>query len=198
MSEQQGRGGGWPHRFSWNSTFISCLQSTVCHSSRKQRGGSLENSLWSFGQMATGELFPFCWCFTSFVWSSRGNHFSYGGVWGGPQMRAFCYYSTRCGKTIVYVRACVCASVCFLGAWTFLWFVCFCLLASQWGRTHDVRGIPQDAARATVAFSFFSIATWVSSDIRDRWLIVVAFCRLKFKTHDVFLHDSFTRPVRFF
>ncbi|XP_054636014.1 synaptogyrin-2b [Dunckerocampus dactyliophorus] len=48
----------------------------------------------------------------------------------------------------------------FSGVWTFLWFVCFCLLASQWGQTHDVSGIPQDAARATVAFSFFSIATW--------------------------------------
>lgn len=59
---------------------------------------------------------------------------------------------------------CVCTpvSVCFPGAWTFLWFVCFCLLASQWGRTHDIRGVPMDAARATVAFSFFSIATWVS------------------------------------
>uniref|UniRef100_A0A4W6CH06 Synaptogyrin 2b n=1 Tax=Lates calcarifer TaxID=8187 RepID=A0A4W6CH06_LATCA len=54
----------------------------------------------------------------------------------------------------------VMADLGFSGAWTFLWFVCFCLLASQWGRTHDVRGIPQDAARATVAFSFFSIATW--------------------------------------
>uniref|UniRef100_UPI003AB06B0D synaptogyrin-2b n=1 Tax=Centroberyx gerrardi TaxID=166262 RepID=UPI003AB06B0D len=54
----------------------------------------------------------------------------------------------------------VMADLGFAGAWTFLWFVCFCLLASQWGRTHDVSGIPEDAARATVAFSFFSIATW--------------------------------------
>ncbi|XP_076584670.1 synaptogyrin-2b [Chaetodon auriga] len=54
----------------------------------------------------------------------------------------------------------VMADLGFSGVWTFLWFVCFCLLASQWGRTHDVRGIPMDAARATVAFSFFSIATW--------------------------------------
>ncbi|XP_077426581.1 synaptogyrin-2b [Vanacampus margaritifer] len=54
----------------------------------------------------------------------------------------------------------VMADLGFSGAWTFLWFVCFCLLASQWSRTHDVSGIPQDAARATVAFSFFSIATW--------------------------------------
>uniref|UniRef100_A0A4W5R0P7 Synaptogyrin n=1 Tax=Hucho hucho TaxID=62062 RepID=A0A4W5R0P7_9TELE len=54
----------------------------------------------------------------------------------------------------------VMADLGFSGVWTFLWFVCFCLLASQWSRTLDVRGIPQDAARATIAFSFFSIATW--------------------------------------
>lgn len=46
--------------------------------------------------------------------------------------------------------------------WTFLWFVCFCLLAAQWTRTKDTRGIPKDAAHATIAFSFFSMATWVS------------------------------------
>ncbi|XP_061686556.1 synaptogyrin-2b [Syngnathoides biaculeatus] len=57
-------------------------------------------------------------------------------------------------------RYAVMADLGFSGAWTFLWFVCFCLLTSQWGRTHDVSAIPQDAARATVAFSFFSIATW--------------------------------------
>uniref|UniRef100_A0A7N8WI77 Synaptogyrin 2b n=1 Tax=Mastacembelus armatus TaxID=205130 RepID=A0A7N8WI77_9TELE len=55
----------------------------------------------------------------------------------------------------------VMADLGFSGVWTFLWFVCFCLLASQWARTHDISSIPEDAARATVAFSFFSIATWV-------------------------------------
>lgn len=60
------------------------------------------------------------------------------------------------------VILCVCVCVSVLGVWTFLWFVCFCLLASQWSHTVDIRGIPQDAARAVVAFSFFSIATWVS------------------------------------
>lgn len=60
-------------------------------------------------------------------------------------------------------RVCASVSLCvFLGAWAFLWFVCFCLLASQWAQTQDIRGIPMDAPRATVAFSFFSIATWVS------------------------------------
>ncbi|XP_068995779.1 synaptogyrin-2b [Embiotoca jacksoni] len=54
----------------------------------------------------------------------------------------------------------VMADLGFSGAWTFLWFVCFCLLANQWSHTHDVTGIPKDAAQATVTFSFFSIATW--------------------------------------
>lgn len=54
----------------------------------------------------------------------------------------------------------VLADLAFSGAWTFLWFLCFCLLATLWGRTHNVSSIPQDAARATIAFSFFSIATW--------------------------------------
>ncbi|XP_037332878.2 synaptogyrin-2a [Pungitius pungitius] len=48
----------------------------------------------------------------------------------------------------------------FSGAWTFLWFVCACLLANQWSKTTATIAIPQDAARAVVTFSFFSIATW--------------------------------------
>uniref|UniRef100_A0A3Q0RM57 Synaptogyrin n=1 Tax=Amphilophus citrinellus TaxID=61819 RepID=A0A3Q0RM57_AMPCI len=54
----------------------------------------------------------------------------------------------------------VMADLGFSGVWTFLWFVCFCLLASQWSQTNDDNAIPKDAARATIAFSFFSIATW--------------------------------------
>uniref|UniRef100_A0A1A8HFP6 Synaptogyrin n=1 Tax=Nothobranchius korthausae TaxID=1143690 RepID=A0A1A8HFP6_9TELE len=55
----------------------------------------------------------------------------------------------------------VTADLGFSGVWTFLWFVCFCLLASQWSQTKDeFQNIPADAARATIAFSFFSIATW--------------------------------------
>ncbi|KAL4648647.1 synaptogyrin-2-like [Arapaima gigas] len=48
----------------------------------------------------------------------------------------------------------------FSGVWTFLWFVCFCLLANQWSYTQNVDLIPGDAARATIAFTFFSIVTW--------------------------------------
>lgn len=50
----------------------------------------------------------------------------------------------------------------FSAVWTFLWFICFCVLASLWSKTevgtaHDV---PEDAARAGIAFSFFSIVSW--------------------------------------
>ncbi|KAM9843736.1 synaptogyrin-2a [Aulostomus maculatus] len=48
----------------------------------------------------------------------------------------------------------------FSASWTFLWFVCFCFLANQWSKTTDANLIPSDAARAVVAFSFFSIITW--------------------------------------
>lgn len=48
------------------------------------------------------------------------------------------------------------------GVWTFLWFVCFCVLANQWSHTTQT-GVLADAARAVVTFSFFSTATWVST-----------------------------------
>ncbi|KAK7930246.1 hypothetical protein WMY93_006641 [Mugilogobius chulae] len=48
----------------------------------------------------------------------------------------------------------------FSGLWTFLWFVCFCVLANEWSHTQSIIGIPVEAAQATIAFSFFSIATW--------------------------------------
>ncbi|XP_076844723.1 synaptogyrin-2a [Brachyhypopomus gauderio] len=48
----------------------------------------------------------------------------------------------------------------FSGAWTFLWFVCFCLLANQWSHTTKQTGVPKDAAGAILAFSFFSVVTW--------------------------------------
>ncbi|KAJ7989831.1 hypothetical protein DPEC_G00308570 [Dallia pectoralis] len=47
----------------------------------------------------------------------------------------------------------------FSGVWTFFWFICFCVLANQWSHTTEP-AIPIDAARAVVAFSFFSIVTW--------------------------------------
>lgn len=53
--------------------------------------------------------------------------------------------------------------VVFSGFWTFLWFVGFCFLANQWSHTSP-KELPleqaTDAARAAIAFSFFSILTW--------------------------------------
>lgn len=51
------------------------------------------------------------------------------------------------------------------GFLSFLWFVAFCFLANQWQRTTMSKGASQgaDAARASIAFSFFSIIVWVSS-----------------------------------
>lgn len=50
--------------------------------------------------------------------------------------------------------------------WAFLWFVGFCFLANQW-QVSEPKDNPlnegTDAARAAIAFSFFSIFTWVST-----------------------------------
>ncbi|XP_060799009.1 synaptogyrin-3a [Neoarius graeffei] len=57
----------------------------------------------------------------------------------------------------------------FSGLWTFLWFVGFCFLANQWQRTtSDKLPLNQgaDAARAAIAFSFFSIFTWAGLTVR--------------------------------
>ncbi|XP_063050259.1 synaptogyrin-3-like [Engraulis encrasicolus] len=62
-------------------------------------------------------------------------------------------------------RRLVLLELCFSGLWAFLWFVCFCFLASQWSQTSPEE-LPlaqaSDAARAAIAFSFFSILTWTA------------------------------------
>ncbi|XP_034986590.1 synaptogyrin-3 [Zootoca vivipara] len=52
----------------------------------------------------------------------------------------------------------------FSGFWSFLWFVGFCFLANQWQRTpwSKEAHYAGDAARAAIAFSFFSIISWVA------------------------------------
>ncbi|TNN31443.1 Synaptogyrin-3 [Liparis tanakae] len=50
----------------------------------------------------------------------------------------------------------------------FLWFVGFCFLANQWQATSpDELPLAQgsDAARATITFCFFSILTWVNTNL---------------------------------
>ncbi|XP_068100445.1 synaptogyrin-3 [Hyperolius riggenbachi] len=56
----------------------------------------------------------------------------------------------------------------FSALWAFLWFVCFCFLTNQWQRTPDIPEAYQgaDAARAAIAFSFFSILTWVAMALK--------------------------------
>ncbi|XP_077414750.1 synaptogyrin-3a [Vanacampus margaritifer] len=57
----------------------------------------------------------------------------------------------------------------FSGFWAFLYFVSFCFLANQWSRTTTAE-LPlnqgADAARAAIAFSFFSIITWAGLTVR--------------------------------
>uniref|UniRef100_A0A671G7P1 Synaptogyrin 3 n=2 Tax=Eutheria TaxID=9347 RepID=A0A671G7P1_RHIFE len=56
----------------------------------------------------------------------------------------------------------------FSGIWSFLWFVGFCFLTNQWQRTAPGPGTTQagDAARAAIAFSFFSILSWVALTVK--------------------------------
>ncbi|XP_028316924.1 synaptogyrin-3-like isoform X2 [Gouania willdenowi] len=61
-------------------------------------------------------------------------------------------------------RRAVMLDLIFSGVVSFLWFVGFCFLANQWQATSpDELPLAQgsDAARATIAFCFFSILTWV-------------------------------------
>ncbi|KAI1884508.1 hypothetical protein AGOR_G00227100 [Albula goreensis] len=49
--------------------------------------------------------------------------------------------------------------------WSFMWFVGFCFLANQWQvAKHEDNPLKEggDAARAAIAFSFFSIFTWAA------------------------------------
>ncbi|KYO30846.1 synaptogyrin-3 [Alligator mississippiensis] len=54
------------------------------------------------------------------------------------------------------------------GILSFLWFIAFCFLANQWQWTLSTKGVWQgaDAARAAIAFSFFSILTWVGLTVK--------------------------------
>ncbi|XP_061471859.1 synaptogyrin-2 [Rhineura floridana] len=55
----------------------------------------------------------------------------------------------------------VMADLGFSALWTFLWFIGFCVLTNQWASmvSEDVT-TGADSARASIAFSFFSIFSW--------------------------------------
>ena len=70
----------------------------------------------------------------------------------------------------------------FTGLWTFLWFVGFCYMADAWRRS-DVNdhsyyapsGYGKDNIRAAIAFSFFSILSWVGF---CGWVLYNIQCRI--------------------
>ncbi|XP_062386475.1 synaptogyrin-3b isoform X1 [Sardina pilchardus] len=68
-------------------------------------------------------------------------------------------------SSVRHRRRVVLLELAFSGLWTFLWFVGFCFLANQWSQTTSEE-LPleqaADAARAAIAFSFFSILTWAA------------------------------------
>lgn len=57
------------------------------------------------------------------------------------------------------------ADLLFSALWTFLWFVGFCYLCDKWRKTSHKSQFStreKDNAQAAIAFSFFSILSWVS------------------------------------
>uniref|UniRef100_A0A8C4NC24 Synaptogyrin 2b n=1 Tax=Eptatretus burgeri TaxID=7764 RepID=A0A8C4NC24_EPTBU len=52
------------------------------------------------------------------------------------------------------------AELLFSGIWTFLWFICFCVLTDNWRRQDQKYSYLGDCARAAIIFSFFSIFVW--------------------------------------
>ena len=58
--------------------------------------------------------------------------------------------------------------LCITGLWTFLWFVGFCYMTDAWRRRDETpwaiapHGHGKDNVQAAIAFSFFSIITWVN------------------------------------
>ncbi|XP_032823155.1 synaptogyrin-3-like [Petromyzon marinus] len=70
-------------------------------------------------------------------------------------------------SSVQHRKAAVLGELGLSGLWAFLWFVCFCFLTNQWSKTAfaswmDIVG---GSARAAIAFSFFSIPTWVGLTI---------------------------------
>ena len=68
----------------------------------------------------------------------------------------------------------------FSAFWTFLWFVGFCFLADQWRKSPMQTQNVTNHARAAIAFSFFSIFTWVRIELKyfqRKSHILCVFCK---------------------
>jgi len=57
----------------------------------------------------------------------------------------------------------LCGLLSVAGGWGFMWLVCFCFLADMWRRGQYA--FFTDTAQAAIAFSFFSLLTFVSMDV---------------------------------
>lgn len=58
--------------------------------------------------------------------------------------------------------------------WSFLWFVCFCYLCDKWRKTDGKKVFSKNNAQAAIAFSFFSIISWVSEFLVQKELHVLS------------------------
>ncbi|XP_041093761.1 synaptogyrin-1-like isoform X1 [Polyodon spathula] len=74
--------------------------------------------------------------------------------------------------------------------WSFMWFVGFCLLTNQW-QASKLEDNPlqegADAARAAIAFAFFSIFTWAAQS-------VLAFQRYRLGADSALFSQDYTDP----
>lgn len=56
----------------------------------------------------------------------------------------------------------VIGDIAFSGVWSFLWFVCFCLLTNKWTANGEKDKFTKSGVEAAIAFSFFSIGTFIA------------------------------------
>ena len=60
------------------------------------------------------------------------------------------------------------------GFWTFLFFVSFCFLTNSWSNTDYVpKANSKNPVQAAIAFTFFSIFTWVRHRLHTRFTRVI-------------------------
>uniref|UniRef100_A0A3B5L9S2 MARVEL domain-containing protein n=1 Tax=Xiphophorus couchianus TaxID=32473 RepID=A0A3B5L9S2_9TELE len=138
----------------------------------------------SSGLQFSGSLSQICGVFSIVVFSCIVNE----GYINIGSERLLCVFNKNahaCNYGMTVGVACFLGSTCFLildvyfpsmsnlkdrkRAVLFLWFVGFCFLANQWKATSpDELPLAQgsDAARAIITFCFFSILSWVFSQIK--------------------------------
>lgn len=69
----------------------------------------------------------------------------------------------------------------FVAAWAFLYFVGFCYLSNAWGKTESPPAGTANNMQGAIAFCFFSIFAWVSTEKKNQALIIISSQLIKFK-----------------